>query len=154
MSFRFIQVSITLIATGFKRQEEDEARPLQVNFKFPLPLHIMHTYNSGLCTKHRLVSSVREIQPSVSIGGLPLSPTMVVSLTSLSSYKRKDAHAIQGFNTFLPNATHFFIDASIFTWIINKFFSGLGVTSQFDSFLDFITQDLFYSFGLFIQTCT
>lgn len=27
----FIQVSITLIATGFKRQEESEGRPLQVH---------------------------------------------------------------------------------------------------------------------------
>jgi cell division protein FtsZ len=30
MFWYFIQVSITLIATGFKRQEENEGRPLQV----------------------------------------------------------------------------------------------------------------------------
>ena len=30
MKFGFIQVSITLIATGFKRQEESQGRPLQV----------------------------------------------------------------------------------------------------------------------------
>lgn len=40
------QVSITLIATGFKRQEENEGRPLQVSLSLSRP----HGEGHGHCS--------------------------------------------------------------------------------------------------------
>lgn len=79
LSHASTQVSITLIATGFKRQEENEGRPVQVSLNSPsLTLPISRNLPECLSFSHNILNCRHKGTSALeSIGGHPLSPTVV-----------------------------------------------------------------------------